>query len=86
MDNVNLQRLDRCLQTMIGPNQPLCAVYTYEDVFNRLCACRKGDSTQSYLELDGLITDSAAEKLQRGKFSLNVITSKNATPKTVVSW
>jgi hypothetical protein len=86
MDNLNLQRLDRCLQTLTGPNQPLCAVYDFEQIFNKLCDLRSTGSVPSYLELNGLITDTAAEKLQRGKFSINVVTSKVNSIKTVISW
>ena len=83
MDKLNQERLDRSLRTLIGANQPLCKVYTFEDVLDKLFDARRGENTTNSIELDGLISDATAEKLNRG-FRLHVVQQPKI--KTVISW
>lgn len=83
--NLNLERLDRCLAKMLGTNQPLCRVYTTEEVVNLLLEQRSKHS--SYLEFNGLLDERAIATLQRGTFKITTKPSNNVyRTKTTITW
>jgi hypothetical protein len=83
--NLNLERLDRCLAKMLGSNQPLCRVYTTEEVTNMLLEQRGKHS--SYLEFNGLLDDRAIGMLERGGFKIVYSPANNVyRTKTTITW